>query len=70
MMVIAINLTQICKFKTLDNTPLYYSCLSVSKDFTDNNMKEISLKGTACDFLINYGLTGTENLANIHDYSI
>ena len=41
------------------------SCLgSVSKDFTNNEINEISMKGTACDHV----LPGIEKIFNIHEY--
>ena len=41
---------------------------SVSKDFTNDEMNEISLKITVYGVLTNYGLIGTRNILNMHKY--
>ena len=57
-----INGTKVCILST------YYFCFgSVSKDFANNEMNEISFKGTLYDFATNYALIGIENIVNIHE---
>ena len=69
--IIYVNGTQICKLEALDNTPLYCFCFwSVSRDFTKSYMNEISLRGTVYDFSTGYCLIGTENILDIHEYSM
>ena len=41
---------------------------SVSKNFTNDWMNEISLIGTACDLSTEYGLIGRENIIGIYEY--
>ena len=48
-----VNKTEICKFKTHDKIPWYEFCSgSASKDFTNDEMKGISLNGTIYDFSV------------------
>ena len=60
---------KIFKFKSKDNISWYNFCLgSVSKDFTKNERNEVSLNGTAYDFLVDHSLIEKEEIFNIHQY--
>ena len=52
--------TGMCKFKALNNIPPYFFLGSVSKDFTNNEMNEVSLNSTVYDFLTSNGCIGKE----------
>ena len=44
---------EICKFKPHDNMPWHEFCLgTVSKEFTKDELSEICLNGTVCDFSV------------------
>ena len=58
---------KIYEFDTLDNIPRYYFYLGVSKDFTNNDVNEISLKDTAYGFSTDYDLIGAGKIVNIHE---
>ena len=54
---------KILKFKSNDNISWYNFCLgSVSKDFTKNERNEVSLNGTAYDFLVDHSLIEKEEI--------
>lgn len=69
MKAVCKSVKYICKCKALDDMSLYYFWLgSVSKDFGNNEMSEISLNGTMYDFSTDCGLIGQRNILNIHEY--
>ena len=62
---------QICKFKDLDNLcrSEFYSG-SVPKDFTVNEMKQISVWGNVYYFSSDFGLISIANILNFRDVLI
>ena len=66
MTIKAVNKIKICK--DLGNIHRFQHCLrSVSKNFTVNKMKDISLWGNAYEFSIDFGLISIANILNFHD---
>ena len=50
-----VNKTEICKFKANDNKSWHNFCLgSISKKFTKDEQREISLNGTIYDFSVDH----------------
>ena len=59
--------TSICKFKASDSISWYNFCLgSISKDFTKNELSEISFNGTVYDFSVEDNSIKKEDIVNIH----
>ena len=59
--------TGICKFKASDSISWYNFCLgSISKDFTKNELSEISFNGTVYDFPVEDNSIKKEDIVNIH----
>ena len=66
-----VNGTEIYKFKAKDSeivaTPL---CLeNISKNWSVDNMKNSGFNGYVSDFSVDYGVTDTEDIKDIHRYS-
>ena len=60
-----VNKTEIWKFKTHDKIPWYEFCSgSTSKDFTNNDLKEISLNDTIYDFSVDNSAIEKEDILN------
>ena len=61
------NKTEICKFKAKGNISFYNFCLrSISKDFTKDEQREISLNGTIYDLSVEHSSIKKEDILNIH----
>ena len=59
--------TGICKFKASDSISWYNFCLgSISKDFTKNELSEISFNGPVYDFSVEDNSIKKEDIVNIH----
>ena len=64
-----VNKIEICKFKANDNISCSNFYLgNVSKDFTKDEQREISLNGTVYDFSVDHSSIKKENILNIHQY--
>ena len=64
-----VNKTEICKFKAKDNISWCNFCLgNVSRDFTKDEQREISLNGTVYDFSFDHSSIKKEDILNIHQY--
>ena len=65
-----VNSTEIIKFKAKDSniiaTPL--SLGNISKDWSEDNMKDTGLNGYACDFSVDYDATSVDDITDIHKY--
>ena len=69
MKAIYVLIKQICKFKGLDDKPPDQFYLGIiSKDFTNDEMKEITLNGNLSNFSIDYRAIDTKNKFDIHNY--
>ena len=63
------NKKKICKFKMQAKITSYEFCLgSVSKDFTKDEMIEISLNGTIHDFFVDHSAIEKKYILNILIY--
>ena len=65
-----VNGTEIIKFKAKDSgivaNPL---CLgNISKDFSEDNMKNTGLYGHVYDFSVDYRATAVDDMLDIHKY--
>ena len=64
------NATEIIKFKAKDSEIISYSlCLgSISKDWTNDNMKKTGFNGYIYDFSTDYKAIATSDIVDIHKY--
>ena len=67
-----VNCTEVHKFKTKDSeiiaSPI---CLgNISRDFSVDNMKKTALNGYVYDFSVDYNAIKTDNILDIHKYSM
>ena len=64
------NATEIIKFKAKDSEIISYSlCLgSISKDWTNDDMKKTGFNGYIYDFSTDYKAIATSDIADIHKY--
>ena len=66
-----VNKTEICKFKSNDNTSWYNFCLGrVSKDFTKDVQSKLSLNATVYEFSVDHSSIKKEDILNFHEYLI
>ena len=67
---IFVNATEIIKFKAKDSEIISYSlCLgSISKDWTNNDMKKTGFNGYIYDFSTDYKAIATSDIVDIHKY--
>ena len=65
-----VNGTEVIKFKAKDSMIVPYSlCLgNISKDWSNDNMKKIGLKGSVYDFSTDYSAIVVDNIEDIHKY--
>ena len=65
-----VNGTEIIKFKAKDSEINPYElCLgNISKDWSTNNIKKTSLKGSVYDFSVDYDAIEISNILDIHKY--
>ena len=65
-----VNATEIIKFKAKDSEIISYSlCLgSISKDWTNDNMKKTGFNGYIYDFSTDYKAIATSDIVDIHKY--
>ena len=64
-----VNRTKICKLKANDNISCYnFYFGSISKDFTKDEQREISLNGAAYNFSFDHCSIKKEDILNIHKY--
>ena len=65
-----VNATEIIKFKAKDSEIISYSlCLgSISKDWTNDNMKKTGFNGYIYDFSTDYKAIPTSDIVDIHKY--
>ena len=65
-----LNATEIIKFKAKDSEIISYSlCLgSISKDWTNDNMKKTGFNGYIYDFSTDYKAIAASDIVDIHKY--
>ena len=67
-----VNATEVYQCKAKHSEIKYYAlCLdNISENFTSNNLKKIELKGVVKSFSVDYNPINTNNILNIHKYSM
>ena len=66
---LCVNKRQIYKFKGINSIPFDQFCLrSIIKDFTKDEMKEITLNGIVYDVSVGYVVTDVKEIFNIYKY--